>query len=121
MAASTAAKNQAIEAVVVDRLSLHDGNPGAAGTANEVSGGSYARQACTFAASATNGERALSSPVEFDGPSEQEVTHIGFWENSGTVFKFAQELGAGSDGAFNVAGEYIVTTDTKIVAGDLAD
>ena len=121
MSATTIAKNEAIDGVTVNRLSLHSGDPGASGTANEVSGGGYSRQAATFAA-ASGGERALNADVEFDGPSEQSVTHVGFWESdSPDVFKFGKALESGSDGAFNAAGEYVIAAaGTKLVADDLA-
>jgi hypothetical protein len=64
--------------------SAHSGDPGATGTANELSGGSpaYARKAITWASatSATPSVKALAAtfPV-FDVPPASTVSFIGFW------------------------------------------
>lgn len=117
---STAAKNAALDAAgaTCDLLSLHSGDPGVAGTSNEISGGSpaYARKAATFDAAA-NGERALNADVTFDGPSLQAVSWVGFWKNAGTVFLARAPLTG--DAAFNADGEYVVKgTTTKLTIGD---
>jgi hypothetical protein len=67
-------------ATIVDgrKLSLHTGAPGADGTSNEVSGGSYARQSATFDA-ASAGAAALSAPVEFAGMPAATVSHVAVW------------------------------------------
>jgi hypothetical protein len=84
-------------------------------TANEISGNGYARQAATFAA-ASGGERALSAAVDFAGPASQGVTHLGFW--AGATFRGSKALNG--DAAFNSAGEYQVTTGTKIAVSNPA-
>ena len=64
--------------------SAHSGDPGATGTANELTGGSpaYARKAITWASatSATPSVKALAAtfPV-FDIPAGSTVSHVGFW------------------------------------------
>lgn len=76
---STTAKNTALDAITVTYASLHTADPGASGTANEVTGGSpaYARQSCSFAAAAA-GSRALSADVTFDVPATT-VAYVGYW------------------------------------------
>lgn len=68
-----------------NRLSLHTGDPGETGTANEVvnSGGStYARQACTWTA-AVGGVVNLASNVDFNNMPAVTVTHFGVWTAAG--------------------------------------
>ncbi len=50
-----AAKNAMLDALTVDRLSLHNGVPGTDGLSNEISGGSpaYARKAAVYDAAAS--------------------------------------------------------------------
>lgn len=107
---STIAKHQALDAVTVDRISLHTGDPGSSGTANEVSGGGYARQSATFGAAA-GGARALSAPVEFSGPASGSVTWIGIWQ-SGSPDTFKARAPLTGDTSFNSAGEFILVSAT---------
>jgi len=112
MAFSTTALNEALDGITADRVSLHDGDPGSTG-ANLISAGG--KQVASFG-SASSGERALASDVEFTGLGESaSVTHFGVWENSGDVFKCGGSLTG--DQAANAAGEYTLKgTDTKITA-----
>lgn len=74
-------------------LSLHTGDPGQNG-ANEVTGGSYVRQAITFdAADAKKCES--SADIEFEGMPAATVTHVALWDadSSGNV-KWAGGLAA---------------------------
>ena len=112
MAYSEAAINEALDGITVDLISLHSGDPGAAGTANEVTGGGYARGAVTFNA-ASGGERLLSADETFSTPASQSVTYFGFWEAAGPTFKGS--VAASGDTAANSAGEYVVKgTTTKL-------
>lgn len=114
MSSTTAFKNLLLGASDINALSLHSGDPGASGTSNEVTGGGYSRQACTFA-TAASGERALSAPVDFATPPNQTVAYIGFW-SSGTF------RGAGAvtgDATANSAGQYRVTAATKLTLTDV--
>jgi hypothetical protein len=108
-----AAKNTMLDSLTVDRLSLHSGDPGTSGTANELSGGSpaYARQSCTYAAAAT-GSRALSSDVTFDVPAAASVQYVGKWDyNGGTmVFHGADQV---TTEAYGAQGEYVVKATTS--------
>lgn len=109
------ARNQMLDGLTVDRMSLHNGDPGVLGANNEIAGGGYARQVCSFAAAAA-GARALSADVNFTATALQAVTHIGLWLNAGTVFR--GHVALTGDAAFNAAGEYTVTTDTEITLAD---
>ncbi len=64
-------------------LALHTANPDEDGSGAEVSGGSYARQACAFDAThATGGNTANTSAESFTGmPDATTVTHIGIWDH----------------------------------------
>jgi hypothetical protein len=87
MAISTYLGNKIIDAIVnattltgiaTPYISLHTGDPGLTG-ANEVTGGSYARQAASFAA---GGSKASETDTleEFTGMPACTVTHIGIWD-----------------------------------------
>ena len=109
MAFSTTAKNAMLDALTVDRVQLHSGDPGAAGTSNVVSD-TYV--AATFAA-ADGGERALSSAVEYtELTPSQAVTYLSAWTHSGVVFIGSVALTG--DQEANGDGEYTVTTGTKL-------
>lgn len=110
---STAAKNTMLDACTVNQMSLHTGDPGAAGAANEVSGGGYSRQACSFGAAAA-GVRTLTAQVDFAGPASSAATWIGLWQTG--VFKGADLLAG--DAAFNASGEFHVTTATTMSISD---
>lgn len=110
---TTAVKNTMLNSVTVDRLSLHSGNPGADGTANELAGGTpaYARQSCVFNA-ASGSERLLNADVTFDVPASASVQYVGQWDyNGGTmVFKGSDQVTTETYGA---QGQYIVTATTS--------
>lgn len=101
MAFSTSALNTMLDALSPSLLSLHTGDPGAAGTANEVTGGSYARTAATFSAAAA-GSRALSSDVDIAVPATT-VSWIGVW--AGATFLGSVDV---TDEVFAAAGTYRV-------------
>lgn len=108
MAWSIAGRNARAEATagLIVEVSLHTDDPGADGTANEVSGGGYSRQSPQFG-SASDGTVGLTEPMEFSGPGETSVEYAGLWGDGGA---FLGAVGrAGGDGAFNAAGEYSVS------------
>jgi hypothetical protein len=108
------AKNAMLDALVLDRVRLHSGDPGAAGTDNALGAG---LSTATFAA-ASGGSRTLSAAVDVTGLSpSQSVTHFSSWTNSGTVFRFSGTISSG-DVAANAAGEYRLTTDTIVSITD---
>jgi hypothetical protein len=113
---ATTAKNLALDAITVDRIRLHSGNPGSAGTDNALGAG---LSAATFNA-ASSAERALASGVTVTGlAANQSVTHFSIWLNSGTVFRGGFAITSGDTQA-NSAGEFTLATGTKLVASDPA-
>jgi len=78
-------KNLMLDAAsaVMDTASLHTGDPGAGGTANEVTGGDYARMSIYFDP-ASGGEMFLSEDVTFDIPPSVTVSYVVFWDTSGS-------------------------------------
>ena len=81
---TTTSKNIMLDALTVNKLSLHSANPGVNGTDNELTGGSpaYARKAATYAA-ANNAQRLLNADVIFDVPAGATVAYVCKW-TSGT-------------------------------------
>ena len=113
---STTAKNEALDGITVDRVRLHSGNPGSAGTDNTLGAG---LSSATFN-TASGGERVLASAVTVTGlASNQSVTHFSIWLNSGTDFKGGFAISSGDTQA-NSAGEFTLSTGTKLVAVDPA-
>ena len=115
MSSTTAFKNLLLDASDINTLSLHSGDPGGSGTSNEVSGGGYTRQSCTFAAAAS-GEKALSAAVNFTTLASQSVTYLGFWASS--TFRGSRQLSG--DTSANAIGQYQVTAATKLTLADVA-
>jgi hypothetical protein len=77
--------NTAFTTVATPYISLHTADPTDAGTGTEVSGGSYARTAASFAtASGTSGSVATDADVTFPTATASwgTVTHIGIWNDS---------------------------------------
>ena len=74
-------RDQADWAPAAVYLALHTADPTDAASGAEVSGGSYARQACAFdAAHATNGNTANTDAESFTNMPACTVTHIGVWD-----------------------------------------
>lgn len=72
-------KNAMLDGVTLDQASLHSAFPGTTG-ANEISGGSYARQTIVVNAS-SGGIRALNASVAFSVPAST-VRWVGFWDST---------------------------------------
>lgn len=73
----------ALTAINDPYVSLHTGDPTDAGSATEVSGGSYIRQAASFAtASGTTGSTATDADVTFPAATAGwgTITHIALWD-----------------------------------------
>lgn len=113
---STAAKNTMLDALTVDRIQLHSGDPGSEGTANVVSG---TMAAVTFSA-ASSGSRPLSADKQYTGLTpNQVVTYVSFWNYNGGSPIFHGSSAVTGDQAANSAGEYTVKgTTTKIQITD---
>lgn len=106
MAFTDATLNAAVEAVSAlgDWISAHTGDPSTTG-ANEVVGGSYAREQTTWGASASGDQ--TGSQVSIDIPGGTTVTHWGIWSavSGGTFvggFALTSSEGFGADGVLNV-------------------
>lgn len=115
MAFVTATLNAAVNAIAAigDYISAHDGDPSTTG-ANEVTGGSYARQQTTWAA-ASGGERA-GSEVSIPIPASTTVTHWGIWSaSSGGTFVGGFALA--DEEAFGAAGTLDHTPTLDVNAG----
>lgn len=88
MSKSTFLQNKILDHVLRDTeytspetvyAALFTSNPGPTGSGNEVSGGSYVRQAVTFGA-ASGGSISNSSAVTFSGLPAATITHIAVFD-----------------------------------------
>lgn len=105
---SVSAENKAVEAIkaAATFISLHDGDPGETTGANEISGGTYARIATTWPASATNSS-ITGSAVTLNVPAGENITHWGLWSTvTAGTFYFSGPLPApetfGSNGTYSL-------------------
>jgi hypothetical protein len=90
-------------------LSLHTADPGDTG-ASEVAGGSYAREAVTWAA-ASGGPKAITNTPVFQVPSSTTITHFGLWSAvSGGTWRGGAALP--SPEAFSSPGTYTANSLT---------
>lgn len=121
MSLTTTARNQALDAIAIDAMSLHDGFPGATG-ANELTGSGYARVACTFNTS-SGGIRTVVSATNFTVGSGHTVRWAGLWgagvfkgyaPNGGSPKEF--QAAAATD-VVTVPGHGYVNTDTIVFYG----
>lgn len=93
-------------------ISLHTGDPGTTG-ANEVTGGSYARQQVPFNAAASK-SAVNTSAINFTLMPTATVTHIGVWDaSSGGNFECG---GALSTSITKSAGQTLTLTAEHITA-----
>jgi hypothetical protein len=102
------AKNVMLDALaaVATRVALHTGDPGGANSAaNEVTGGSYARQPITWNAASGGSLDNNANPV-FDVPAGTTVSWISLWNTAGTVRYLKKDV---TDEVFGSAGTYTVT------------
>ena len=115
MPLSTTSKNIALDALTLDRVQLHSGDPGAAGASSQLG----TKVAATFAA-ASSGVRALSAQVDFTGlTASQSVTYYSVWEHNGgsPIFRASGQITSG-DVTANAAGAYSLTTATVVRIND---
>lgn len=92
------------------KLALYTGDPGASGTANEVSGGSYARQAISHGA-ASAGACAISGTAVFADMPGCTISHVGYWSTDGVpVFLGGGALAASK--VINAGDSYTHNLDT---------
>lgn len=86
-------------------VSLHTADPAGTG-ANEVTGGSYAKQSVTWSAAATGNLDSSNQPV-FDVPGGTTISHFGIWDTGGTTFYGGNALSASEN--FTADGTYTLT------------
>lgn len=74
--------NTALDAMAerITTASLHTDDPGATG-ANELTGGTYARQAVSWNA-ASSAQVSISSPLVFEVPAGNTIVWVGLWEST---------------------------------------
>lgn len=102
-----------LNGITPTHVSLHTADPGDSG-ANEVTGGTYARQAATFDASSGQA-RALSGDEVFDVPAGTTVTHAGVWASA--TFLASIDL---TDEAFAADGTYrLLAASTSLTIGNV--
>lgn len=92
--------------------SLHTAEPDASGS-NEVTGGTYAREAITWAA-ASGGTAVSDAEIVFDVPAGATITHLGYW-SAGTAGTFYGSRALDVSQEFASAGTY------TIAAGNLSE
>lgn len=107
MALNNAAKNAMLDELgtLITHASLHTADPGTTGT-DEVTGGTYTREAITWNAASGGALDNNANPV-FDVPAGTTITWVGFWSDvaAGTFY------GSGdiTDEAFASAGQYTLS------------
>jgi hypothetical protein len=97
---ATATKDLMLNAVTATTMGAHTGFPGGTG-ANEVSGGAYARVACTFGAS-SGGTRSLTASVNLTIPAGTTVRWLSLW-NGSTFVGYSPNAGAPREFVVNIA------------------
>jgi hypothetical protein len=90
-------------------ISLHTGDPGLTG-ANEVTGGSYARQLCNGWSAVSGGQKSNSADILFSGMPACTVTYVGCWDTL-SAGNFLDGAVAGSSRTLQAGDAY------RIVAG----
>jgi len=101
MTVTAATKTQMLAAFTADAISLHNGDPTAAGTANEISGGGYVRLPPVYAA--VDADTIDITPLDFSASAGQAVTHYVVWD--GATVKDVTAISSG-DTSFNASGEF---------------
>jgi hypothetical protein len=114
MALSNAGKDALLEglAAVASHASLHTADPSTTG-ANELTGGTYARQLIPWDA-ASAGNLTTDDAIVFDVAGDRTITHVGYWSSDdGGAFYGARALDESQ--TFATAGTY------TIAAGNLSE
>ena len=94
MSLTTFGRNKQADAIVYDKVRVHTGAPGNAGTANQVrpltaqevtdNKVPYSDQPISFAA-AVNGSRDSNNVPELPIPAGETITHYSLWEGANCV------------------------------------
>lgn len=104
-----AGENLALDGLAagVSWISLHTADPSTGGT-DEVSGGTYTREAITWAAAAS-GSVSSSNQIVFDVPGSTTINHLGYWSAStGGTFYGSRALDTAQ--TFATAGTYTIAS-----------
>lgn len=112
---SVAFENAILDTITGYYASLHTASPGQTG-ASEVTGGTYARLACTLAA-ASSGTKLTSVTLTFNVPTGNTITHVGLWD-AATVgnYKLGGPLNASV--TYTADGTYQITSGALILAAN---
>jgi hypothetical protein len=125
MAVSTALANSLLDAIVNNTsyalgnnpwVALHTGDPGTTG-ANEVTGGSYARQQVNFNAAASKAAKNAAS-FSFANMPAATVTHISLWsaETVGTFLiggALSESIVVAGGGTATLSAEHLTASVTS--------
>lgn len=107
MALNNAGMAKALNALDINFVKIHTGDPTADGSANEVSGGTYAGQTITWT-TATGGNLDSSNTPTFDIPAGTTVTHYSLWSGGSAGTCLATGALSASE-SFTGAGQYRLT------------
>jgi len=109
-----AGENLALDGLAsgVSFVSLHTADPSTDGS-SEVSGGSYTREAVSWA-SAASGSVTTSASIVFDVPGSTTISHLGYWSAS-TAGTFYGSRALDASQTYATAGTY------TIAAGNLTE
>ena len=103
---NTATRNAMLDGVTIDKASLHTADPGETG-ANELAGGTYARQSITVGAAAAGVRDATALPT-FSVPAGATVQYVGYWTaGSPDIFVGSDQVTAE---AFAADGQYALSS-----------
>jgi hypothetical protein len=106
-----ATTHAALNAIIVDKIKLHSGDPGAAGTSNVIAG---AEAACAYAAAA-GGQRLLTAAVDVPiayVDTDITVSHFSVWD--GITFRAGKKMATNPE-TFSNSGTARVTAATLTV------
>lgn len=115
MPTTTALRNIMLNAIDIDLVQLHSGDPGEEGNQNAVGN----PKSCSFA-SASNSRRYLASAVVWEQnelPPNQTVSWVTFWK-AGSPNQLRAMGQLSGDTKTNSRGEFTITTDTYFQLGD---
>ena len=107
MALNDAGKAKALNGLVINFAKIHTADPGASGSENEVTGGSYAGQTITWTP-ATAGNLDSSNQPTFEIPAGVTVSHYSLW-SGGTAGTCLATGALSASEAFAGAGQYKLT------------
>lgn len=92
---------------VAGYASLHTAEPDANGS-SEVTGGTYTREAISWAA-ASGGTAVSNAEIVFDVPTGVTITHLGYW-SAGTAGTFYGSRALDTSQTFSSAGTFTIAS-----------